>query len=173
MDTSPAPNPGRISVIGIGTRFRHDDEAGRAVVSALLARASPLPEGTRLHISDGDPARLVSLWEGADLAVVVDAARAVPGRPGRVHRLEPGGGRAVPAAGTAGSHGLGLRDAIALATALDRLPARLIVYAIEAGDIGFGTGLSPEVASSVGTVADTIARELRRAGPLPTAPRHG
>lgn len=173
METSPAPNRGRISVIGIGTRFRHDDEAGWAVVSGLLGRESPPPEGTRLHIADGDPARLVSLWEGADLAVVVDAARAVPGRPGRVHRLELGGGRAVPAAGSAGSHGLGLRDAIALATALDRLPARLIVYAIEAGETGIGTGMSPEVASSVRTVADAIARELWGAGPLTTAPRHG
>ena len=33
------------------------------------------------------------------------------------------------------SHGLGLDDAIGLALALDRLPGRLIVHAIEAADL--------------------------------------
>jgi hydrogenase maturation protease len=36
---------------------------------------------------------------------------------------------------TASSHGFGLDDAIRLALALDRMPGRLVVHAIEAADL--------------------------------------
>ncbi|MFD9825146.1 hydrogenase maturation protease, partial [Streptomyces violascens] len=80
----------RIAVIGVGDDFRRDDGAGGAVVDRLRERAveRPLPAGTVLATCDGDPARLIALWEGADLAVVVDAAHAHPANPGRVHRLD-------------------------------------------------------------------------------------
>lgn len=37
------------------------------------------------------------------------------------------------------SHGLGLEDVIGLALALDRMPGRLIVHAVEAADLSQGT----------------------------------
>ena len=72
-------------VIGIGNEFRRDDGAGPAVVSALRDLAPP--PGVELMITDGEPARLIEAWTGARLAVVVDAVRAQPPRPGRVHRF--------------------------------------------------------------------------------------
>ena len=45
------------------------------------------PRRVELLVSDGEPARLIEAWSGADLAVVVDAVRADPARPGRLHRL--------------------------------------------------------------------------------------
>jgi hypothetical protein len=55
-----------------------------------------------------------------------------------------------PTGGThaASSHGLGLDEAVALAFALDRMPGRLIVHAVEAGDLAQGAGLTPAVAPS-------------------------
>jgi hypothetical protein len=94
-----------------------------------------------LVVTDGEPTRLIDAWDSADLAVVVDAVRADPPRPGRINRFvvdRPGAasGRA------ASSHGLGFDDAIRLAVALDRMPGRLIVHAIEAADLARpdGTG---------------------------------
>ena len=58
------------------------------------------------------------------------------------------------------SHGLGLNDAISLATALDRMPARLIVHAIEAADLEHGTGLTPAVAAAVDLVASAILDDI-------------
>ncbi len=152
--------PGRIVVIGIGSRFRRDDGVGRAVVSRMEQSRHQLPDGTQLHISDGDPARLVSLWENTALAVVVDAARAVPRKAGRVHRLETGFAHPIPEGITASSHGLGLRDAVALAAALDLLPSRLVVYAVEAADTGFGGGLSRPVAGAVRGVVEAVVRDI-------------
>lgn len=143
-------------VIGVGNEFRRDDGAGPAVVGQLRDR---VPPGVELVITDGEPARLIEAWTGAALAVVVDAVRAQPPQPGTVHRFvvdRPGTGTER----TASSHGLGLDDAISLAIALDRMPGRLIVHAIEAADLGQGTGLTPAVAAAVGTVASAILDDI-------------
>lgn len=154
----------RVSVIGIGSRLRRDDAAGWAVVARLARPAirRSLPPGTELHLCDGDPARIVSCWEGADLAVVADAARVVPARPGTVHRVHVGCRSPSSPPALSGTHGFGLADAVALARALDRLPRRLVVYAIEAGDTSFGTGLSLPVAGAVRSLAARIRRDLVR-----------
>jgi Ni,Fe-hydrogenase maturation factor len=55
---------------------------------------------------------------------------------------------------------LGLDDAIGLALALDRMPGRLIVHAIEAADLSQGPGLTPEVAAAVDPVASAILEDL-------------
>ena len=148
-------------VIGVGNEFRRDDGAGPAVVARLCDLAPP---GVRLVVTDGEPARLIDAWTGAALAVVVDAVRAQspdtgPPRPGTVHRFEVAGPGAGPG-GPASSHGLGFDDAISLAIALDRMPGRLIVHAIEAADLTLGPGLSPPVAAAVGAVAGAVLDDL-------------
>ena len=118
-----------------------------------------MPPGVRLVVTDGEPTRLIEAWTGAALAVVVDAVRAAPPQPGRIHRFvvdRPGPG----AARAGSSHGLGLDDAIALAVALDRMPGRLIVYAIEAADLAQGPGLTPAVAAAVGPVASAVLDDI-------------
>ncbi len=61
---------------------------------------------------------------------------------------------------TASSHGFGFDDAIALALALDRMPGRLIVHAIEAADLTQGPGLTPAVDMAVGVVAAAILDDM-------------
>jgi hydrogenase maturation protease len=91
--------------------------------------------------------------------VVVDAVRAVPSVPGRLHRVVLAATAALP--GTAvSSHGLGVETAAALAAALGRLPACLIVHAVEVADTTQGLGLTPEVAAAADALADAVLREL-------------
>ena len=151
-------DPGRepIVVIGVGNEFRRDDGAGPAVVARLRDLALP---GVELVITDGEPTRLIEAWTGAALAVVVDAVRAEPPHPGQMRRFvldRPVAG----ATRTASSHGFGLDDAIALAVALDRMPGRLIVHAIEAADLTQGTGLTQPVAAAVGLAATAILEDI-------------
>ena len=143
-------------MIGVGNDFRRDDGAGPAVVARLRDLA---PDGVRFVITDGEPTRLIDAWAGAALAVVVDAVRAAPPLPGTVHRFVvdgPGARTGWPAS----SHGFGFDDAIRLAVALDRMPARLIVHAIEAADLTQGPGLTPPVAAAVGVVAAAVLDDL-------------
>jgi hydrogenase maturation protease len=148
-----------VVVIGVGNEFRRDDGAGPAVVQGLR---DLVPAGVGLVITDGEPTRLLEAWTGAALAVVVDAVRvsgSEPPRPGTTYRFvvdRPGAG-AGPAAS---SHGFGFDDAIALALALDRMPGRLIVHAIEAADLSQGTGLTAPVAAAVSTVATAVLDDI-------------
>jgi hydrogenase maturation protease len=63
---------------------------------------------------------------------------------------------------TASSHGFGLDDAVRLALALDRMPGRLVVHAIEAADLSQGAGLTPIVAAAIGDVARAVLSEIER-----------
>ncbi|MFF0745438.1 hydrogenase maturation protease [Streptomyces sp. NPDC004111] len=183
----------RIAVIGVGNEFRRDDGVGPAVIARLRTRyakrgAGPdfaggvadedaafagrtTPAEPDFAVCDGEPARLIGLWEGADLAFVVDAAHAHPAVPGRVHRLELDAVTPDRPSGTS-SHGLGLGEAVELARILGRLPSRLVVYAVEGGDTGHGPGLSPAVASAAVTVARRIEHEVEaREHPQRPAPQ--
>jgi hydrogenase maturation protease len=106
---------------------------------------------------EGDAAALVEAWTGADHVVVVDAA--VSGAaPGTVHRFDA---RAEPLPARSlrsSTHGFGVADAVELARALGRLPPRLDVYAVEAADVGAGSGLSPAVARAVEELARALSR---------------
>ncbi|GHC89769.1 hydrogenase maturation protease [Streptomyces flavofungini] len=153
----------RIAVVGVGNDYRHDDGVGWAVVGRLRERAAarPLPPGTALATCDGDPGRLISLWEHAELALIVDAAHTHPGSPGRVHRIELDSARLAQPP-TTSSHGLGLGEAVELARVLDRLPGRLVVYAVEGADCSLGTGLSHAVAEAVGPLVESVELDIVR-----------
>ncbi|MDW4908618.1 hydrogenase maturation protease [Streptomyces sp. ADMS] len=157
------PTRTRIAVIGVGNDFRRDDGVGWAVLARLRERAEgrPLPPDTVLATCDGDPGRLIGLWEGAHLAVVVDAAHGHPGSPGRVHRLTLDAGLLEQPSATS-SHGLGLGEAVELARALDLLPDRLVVYAVEGAESELGTGLSSVVAAAVDPLAEAVEDEITR-----------
>lgn len=153
----------RVVVIGVGNPLRGDDGIGPATVEALRGR---VPEDTVLVVSDGEPARMLDLWRGADAVVLVEALRASRARPGQLHTLTPAeaAGRAL---GTASTHAFGLGECLALAEALDRLPPRLVVHAVEVADVALGAGLSEAVRSAlpeltervVATVSQAVERE--------------
>lgn len=148
-------------VIGIGNEFRHDDGAGPAVIKRLAELGLP---GVSLTVTDGEPSRLIELWSEAEIVVLVDAVRNDPVHPGKIHEMivdRPVGGLG----GTASSHGLGLGEAIDLAVALERMPRRLVIFAVEGADFTVGTGLTPEVAAAVDRLVQLAAREVGAALP--------
>ncbi|MFJ7587512.1 hydrogenase maturation protease [Streptomyces sp. NPDC097617] len=156
----------RTAVIGIGNEFRRDDGVGWVAVSLLRDRATrrQLPRGTVLAQCDGDPGRLIGLWENIDLVIVVDACFLPSAQPGRIRRWDAAtGSRLGPAApGRHSTHGLGLAEALCLGDALGRGPGRLIVYAVEGADRSVGVGLSAAVARVVPRLVRRIEAELEQ-----------
>lgn len=166
------------AVIGIGNEFRRDDGVGWAVVAALRdpAARKPLSRGTVLAQSDGDPGRLIGLWEDTALTVVVDACFPPSARPGRTHRWSGNPGGSFHPAGPArhSTHGLGLAEAVRLGDVLGRGPGRLVVYAVEGADRSLGTGLTPAVARAVPGLVRRIEADIRRHREAPgRGPRGG
>jgi hydrogenase maturation protease len=174
----------RVVVVGVGNPWRRDDGIGPAVATALLARLDPGNRDVAVLVLDGEAARLVEAWDGADLAVVVDAVR-TGAIPGTVHRFDVTGGDdrgghlgTIAAGGGTSSHGVGLAQAVALAQALDRMPRELVVVGVEGADFTAGTELSVPVAAAVEPAArlidsltrDTLGPEPVARTPAPAAP---
>ena len=155
----------RAVLIGIGNSYRCDDGIGPALVAAI---EPVVPAGVTIAVSDGEPSQLLDAWAGAPLAVLVDAVLCDTPVPGRIHRTVldwtvPGTPAGSAPTGAASTHGLGVPDAIRLARALDRAPRRLVVMAVEAGTIDFGTCLSPPVAACLPALTAMVLAELTTA----------
>ena len=141
-------------VVGVGNAWRGDDAAGLEL-ARRIART-----GVEVRTVEGDASRLLDAWAGHEHIALVDAA-APASRPGALRTFradrEP-----LPAAGLRSStHAFGVADAVELARALGRLPARVDVYAIEGAEFAVGAGLSAPVARTVQALAGTLARAAR------------
>ena len=101
---------------------------------------------------EGECSPLIDLWEGRDEVVLVDAAS--PGTaPGAITRFEAGAEPLPARTLRSSTHAFGIPEAIELARSLNRLPARVTVYAIEGADFTPGAFLSPVVEAAVDALA--------------------
>jgi hydrogenase maturation protease len=141
-------------VVGVGNPWRGDDAAGPEVARRLAGA------GVEVRTIEGDATGLLDAWTGHEHVALVDAA-APAASPGALHAFradrEP-----LPANGLRSStHAFGVADAIELARALGRLPARVDVYAVEGAEFAVGAGLSAPVARTVSELAGSLARASR------------
>jgi hydrogenase maturation protease len=140
-----------IRVIGVGAEDRGDDAAGLLVARLLRPAAPP---GVEILESAGDAGSLLTLLEGTDRVVLVDAALA--GRePGTVELVPPGAALRSPARST---HGLGLAEALSLAEALGILPAVVRLYVVHGSRFDPGP-VTREAESGIRAAAERILRD--------------
>ncbi len=100
--------------------------------------------------------------------VIIDATRS-GAPPATIRRMDASLGP-LPTGlhGSSSTHALGLADNVELGRALERLPARVIVYGIEGARFGAGCGLSDEVRAQLPTLRENVLAEARS---LPAAAR--
>ena len=143
-------------VLGIGNAWQGDDAAGLTVAQRIRER---VPPGVEVRELEGEPVSLVDAWNGAEEVFVVDAVRS-GSPPGMVHRIDASTAPLPATLSAASTHTLGVGEAIELARALGRLPARLVLYGIEAESIAAGAELTPSVAAAVDEAVDRLLGEL-------------
>ncbi len=159
MTDEVAPRRGPI-VVGLGSPDQGDDAVGPAVACAV-AELGLCGVETAVH---EDPTALIHLWEGVDVAVVIDAVLSGQAA-GTITVREVGAGEpSLPeesweAIGRGGTHAFGLATAVELARTLGRIPRRVMLVGIEAKGFEQGTPLSTEVAASI-TDAVQIIRAM-------------
>lgn len=143
-------------LIGIGTDYRGDDQAGLEVARRLRGRMA----GMEVREFSGDGAVLLEAWSGHARVTLVDVCRS--GAPaGTLHHWRLPGDSLPAALRLGSSHAFGLAEALALAETLGRLPARLDLHAIEGERFGLGGAMSPAVERAVETlVAELAARNV-------------
>lgn len=143
--------------IGIGNLSRRDDGAGIVFARELRSRIGG-GECVRITESDGDPAKLLEVWTGVALAIVVDASSS-GAAPGTVIEIDPTRGSNGHGLRRS-THAMGLMEAVQLGLALGRMPARLRIFAIEGEDFTHGEGLTLAVRQAVDALVARIATEL-------------
>jgi hydrogenase maturation protease len=146
-----------VLVIGVGNELRGDDGAGIAVARRLADRVKQ--SGIEVREHQGEPTRLLDVWQDADAVVLVDTMHsgATAGTIRRFDaRCEP-----LPArlGGSSSTHAFALDEAIELGRALHRLPERLIVFTVEGRVFAAGVGLSAALEPVLPSLADRVLRE--------------
>jgi hydrogenase maturation protease len=154
-----------VRVIGIGNPLRGDDAIGLLVARRVRELVDPEVEVMEL---EGEPARLIDAWQGAGLAVVVDALKS-DAPEGAVVRFDATADPLPPSVSASSTHALGLEEAIEIARVLDRLPEHLVVFGIQGTRFQAGSDLSPAVAAAIEPAAEAVLRERERANPAPQA----
>ena len=147
------------AVICVGNEYRSDDGVG--VIIAKKLKELDTSEFTVLEES-GEGASLMEAWEKRDLAIVVDASNS-GAKPGTVFRFDANQQEIPSAFFHYSTHAFSVAEAVELARSLEKLPAGLIVYAIEGKTFEAGTAISPEVEGAVGEVIKRILSELKDA----------
>ncbi len=153
--------PASVIIIGQGNEFRGDDGVGPEVIRRL--KALQLKTKARVKLIPGplDIAKIIELWDGAKLAIFIDAAISeYP--PGTIHSFSP---LVTPMPEElqiqSTTHDTpAVTKAVELGRALGRLPKELIVYCIEGRDFSPKTEMTPEVKKAVGAVIENIKKSL-------------
>ena len=144
-------------IVGIGSSLRGDDGAGEAVIRRL--EKEDLPD-CRLLAADVTGLDLLKYFRPGEDVILVDAVDAGLA-PGRIIVLPRG---EIPAAGFSSitsTHGVSLGRTVALAGTAG-LDNRITLVGIQAADVSYRQGLSPEAESGVGEAVRTILGLLGR-----------
>jgi len=153
----------RVVVLGLGSPLRRDDFVGVAVVRELRrllaerARSGDEAAGRVLLLEGGSaPENVLGLVARAEPSHVLIIDAADLGRePGSAALIRPeeAGSSHLPS-----THTLPLRFLCSYLASLTR--ARLLVLGVQPKDLGFGEGLSPEVAEAARHLAELLAELL-------------
>lgn len=141
----------RACVIGVGNRTRGDDGIGPRVIDALRERGA----NASLVVSDGDPAKMLDAWQGAERVVLVDAIH-VREVPGTIVEFDAVAERLPRSAFTGSTHAFGVPEAVELARALDALPPSVQIIGVQLASIAHTEEMTPAVAAAVTVVADRV-----------------
>jgi len=158
---------GIIKIIGIGQSLRGDDAAGLSAVRLWQEKYCTPIERPNLQVElvELPGIGLLSLLEGAGIAILVDAVRS-ESKAGTIHLLSEDQLESFTA-GTGSAHGWGVAETIALGKKFmpSILPGQLLIIGIEAGNLTLGDSLSPEVEMALPEAARLIEQLVTSESP--------
>jgi hydrogenase maturation protease len=146
----------KILILGVGNPYRRDDGIGPAVIGRLKSENNL----ERIELLDGgiDGLSLIDYIEGYEKVLVVDAVD-MGMAPGEVRMFSPEEAKLTIKADALSTHGFGLAEVIALMEKLE-MKTDMHIIGIQAKDVTFGEGMSPEVSSKLEEVLKLIKEHL-------------
>ena len=143
-------------ILGIGNPFRRDDGIGPAVITRLQAEEHR--DGFDVLDGGTDGLSLIEYIKEYEHVLIVDAVD-MGVSPGEIRMFSPSEAKLIIHADALSTHGFGLAEVIGLMETLG-ITTKLQIVGIQAKDISFGEGMSPEVASQIDNILDLIKRHL-------------
>ncbi len=143
-----------ILVLGVGNPFRHDDGIGPAVIARLQADQNL--SGVDLLDGGTDGLTLMDYMQGYERVLIVDAVN-MGVTPGEIKLFSPQDATLSVTSDALSTHGFGLAEVIALMDKLD-MRVNMQILGIQAKDVSFGEGLSPELETKIDHVLELIKK---------------
>jgi hydrogenase maturation protease len=147
---------GPLRVVGVGSPHGDDAiglEAIRQLMLNLERRAN-----VELHALDSGQ-RLLDFLDGAGGLILIDALAPASSRPGTIQRLTWPDSR-LESLRPGSTHALGVAQALQLASALDQLPTRVVIYAVESFGAEPGAGLSIAASAAIPELLRRVREEV-------------
>ena len=152
-----------IVLIGVGQTLRGDDGVGPAVVKAWKEFYPTTFENPqiRTEIEELPGLNLLSLLQGSDAAIIVDAVHS-NNKPGILHLIH-NDTHSPPHEITHGAHNLGVQETLGLARLLqaDNLPESITIIGIEVENVELGGNLSNHVQEAIPEAVDIVEQQLQ------------
>jgi hydrogenase maturation protease len=146
----------QVLILGLGNPLLGDEGIGVRVAEEL--KGLELPDGVAVVEGGTAGLGLIGLMEGYQRVIIVDAAD-MGHPPGRVVRFTPSEAQ-LKVEAPLSLHQIGLGQVLALAEALEMVPAELVIIGIQPSQIEGGVGLSPEVEGAILQIIGIILDEL-------------
>jgi hydrogenase maturation protease len=150
-----------ILVLGIGQSMRGDDAAGLETVRQWQSRFPLTASRVKVEFSEMPGIALIDSLVGMDAAILVDAVRSFSPA-GTVIRLGPEELSSFTP-GTASSHEWGVAETLHLGISIYPwlTKCELTLFGIVGSDYDFGSGLTPEIRTSVAKVVEILEDEIQ------------
>ena len=145
-------------VLGVGNPFRRDDGVGSAVVARLQAENDL--DGVDLLDGGTDGFALMDYMYGYEKVLIVDAVN-MNVLPGEIRLFSPQEAILSITSDALSTHGFGVAEVIALMEKMD-MQVNLQILGIQAKDVTFGEGLSPEIAARIDDVIELVKKKVTK-----------
>lgn len=142
----------KTAIIGIGSELRGDDGIGPLVIEKLAKKRIPGHFKLLSGISPGPG--LVNLLTEFEEALIIDAAD-IKQKPGTVRIIEACDINNSPFQDTSSTHGIGLRESIAMFSSLG-VSCHIRIAAVQFFDISYRNGLSARLEEELPSIIWTI-----------------
>ena len=151
-----------IIIIGIGQELRGDDAVGPNIVRIWQDQHPENANLTRVEISPTPGLELLDLLEGADTAIIVDAAQS-GAKPGTVHIVGMDQLDSF-AAGSGSAHGFGVAETIAIGRQANpaSIPETVIIIALETHRMELGQLINLEIRASIPSAVSKLETIVRQ-----------
>jgi hydrogenase maturation protease len=156
-------------ILGVGNPFRRDDGIGPAIIARL--RAEGALQGVDLVDGGVDGLTLIDTVQGYARVVIVDAVN-MGAAPGEFRLFTPQDAVLSVSSDALSTHGFGLAEVVALMEKLD-MRVNMQILGIQAKDVSFGEGLSPELDCRIDTMLEVLHQIISDHSPQGVTPPQG